>query len=70
MLRDAGFTDIPTDTSEFDLTTELEKALGKIVADKYNTDFYMLVRYPLKVRPFYTMPCPDDAVRGRRRVGR
>lgn len=23
-------------------------------------DFYMLHRYPLAVRPFYTMPCKDD----------
>lgn len=43
-----------------DLSTELERALGKLVADKYGTDFYMLHRYPLAVRPFYTMPCPDD----------
>ncbi|KAH7420534.1 hypothetical protein KP509_13G011400 [Ceratopteris richardii] len=27
---------------------------------RYNTDFYILHRYPLAVRPFYTMPCFDN----------
>jgi len=43
-----------------DLNTELERTLGRIVKEKYNTDFYMLHRYPLAIRPFYTMPAPDD----------
>lgn len=62
MLRDSGCDDIPHDISEFDLSTELEKKLGQLVFDKYGTDFYMLVRYPLRVRPFYTMPCNDNQV--------
>lgn len=33
-----------------DLTTELERQLGKLVAQKYNTDFFILHRYPLAVR--------------------
>ena len=33
-----------------DLTTELERSLGKIVKEKYKTDFYILYRYPLAVR--------------------
>ena len=33
-----------------DLTTELERSLGKIVKEKYGTDFYILYRYPLAVR--------------------
>lgn len=28
---------------------------------RYKTQFYILHRYPLAVRPFYTMPCPDDS---------
>lgn len=43
-----------------DLSTEREKQLGKLVKDKYNTDFYMLHRYPKNARPFYTMLCKDD----------
>ncbi|PSC74260.1 aspartate-tRNA cytoplasmic [Micractinium conductrix] len=56
MLQEAGY-----DVDPFgDLNTELERALGKIVKEKYNTEFYMLHRYPLAIRPFYTMPCKDD----------
>ncbi|CAG8557355.1 10087_t:CDS:10, partial [Dentiscutata erythropus] len=31
-----------------------------IEIEKYNTDFYMLDKFPLEVRPFYTMPDPND----------
>lgn len=62
-----------------DLTTEHEKKLGDLVADKYGTDFFMMDKYPLEVRPFYTMPCPtnpkhsnsfDIFIRGEVRTGR
>ena len=43
-----------------DLSTETEKALGKIVKEKYDTDFYMLYGYPTSARPFYTMIDPHD----------
>ncbi|KNE67770.1 aspartate-tRNA ligase [Allomyces macrogynus ATCC 38327] len=43
-----------------DLSTEKERILGKLVKDKYKTDFYMLEKFPLCVRPFYTMPDPHD----------
>lgn len=33
-----------------DLSTELERELGKLVKEKYKTDFYMLYNYPLAVR--------------------
>lgn len=56
MLRDAG-----KDVGEFeDLSTENEKFLGKLVREKYNTDFYILDKFPLEIRPFYTMPDPED----------
>eukprot|EP00917_Polyrhabdina_sp_WS-2016_P006369 GHVP01014121.1.p1 GENE.GHVP01014121.1~~GHVP01014121.1.p1 ORF type:complete len:532 (+),score=91.56 GHVP01014121.1:1065-2660(+) len=55
MLKDAG-VNIPDDLSEYDMSTEVEKTLGKLVYEKYDTDFYMLINYPLGVRPFYTMP--------------
>jgi len=42
------------------LTTETEKALGKLVRDKYDTDFYILYGYPSAVRPFYTMIDPKE----------
>lgn len=43
-----------------DLSTENEKFLGKLVREKYNTDFFILDKFPLSVRPFYTMPDPED----------
>ncbi|KAH7420532.1 hypothetical protein KP509_13G011400 [Ceratopteris richardii] len=43
-----------------DLDTASERRLGTLVKEKYNTDFYILHRYPLAVRPFYTMPCFDN----------
>lgn len=56
MLREAGF-----DASyDEDISTPHEKALGKLVKDKYDTDFYIMDKYPLAVRPFYTMPDPEN----------
>eukprot|EP01137_Pigoraptor_chileana_P004562 Opistho-2@46364 len=43
-----------------DLSTANEKALGRFVKAKYDTDFFMLDKFPLAVRPFYTMPDPHD----------
>jgi len=56
MLRKAGH-DADYDK---DLSTPHEKALGKLVREKYDTDFYMMDKYPLSARPFYTMPHPED----------
>ena len=35
-------------------------ALGDEVRVKYGTDFFMLEKYPWTVRPFYTMPDPQN----------
>ena len=43
-----------------DLDTDNEKALGRLVYEKYKTDFYILYGYPKSARPFYTMPDPKD----------
>lgn len=56
MLRAAG-AEIG---DEDDLTTANERLLGKLVREKYQTDFYVLDKFPLAVRPFYTMPDPSD----------
>ncbi|CAG7786801.1 unnamed protein product [Allacma fusca] len=56
MLRDVGIEM----GDEDDLSTPNEKLLGRLVKAKYGTDFYMLDKYPLAVRPFYTMPDPKD----------
>uniref|UniRef100_A0A0N4ZA74 Aspartate--tRNA ligase, cytoplasmic n=1 Tax=Parastrongyloides trichosuri TaxID=131310 RepID=A0A0N4ZA74_PARTI len=51
MLREAG-VEIG---DEEDLSTPNEKFLGKLVKEKYDTDFYILDKFPLAIRPFYTM---------------
>lgn len=43
-----------------DLHTANEKALGKLVREKYDTDFYIMHRYPMRASQFYTMPCADN----------
>ena len=52
MLHAAGHDVPPLD----DLNTEMERTLGRLVKEKYNTDFYILHKFPLGIRPFYTMP--------------
>lgn len=52
-----GKETIPDDE---DLSTENERILGGLVREKYGTDFYVLDKFPLAVRPFYTMPDPEN----------
>ncbi|KAB2619164.1 aspartate--tRNA ligase [Pyrus ussuriensis x Pyrus communis] len=56
MLKESGVEVDPYG----DLNTENERKLGLLVLEKYGTEFYILHRYPLAVRPFYTMPCYDN----------
>ncbi len=58
LLQEAGIDADPVG----DLSTPQEKALGKIIADKYGVDFYILDNYPADARPFYTMLSPVDPV--------
>lgn len=55
--KEEGAKLAPTD----DIGTEDEKRLGKLVKERYGVDFYIIDRFPLCLRPFYTMPAPDDA---------
>jgi aspartyl-tRNA synthetase len=41
-----------------DLTTESEKKLGEVMK-KRGQELYFVTKYPLAVKPFYTMPDPD-----------
>uniref|UniRef100_A0A8C6RZN3 Aspartate--tRNA ligase, cytoplasmic n=1 Tax=Nannospalax galili TaxID=1026970 RepID=A0A8C6RZN3_NANGA len=45
---------------EKDLSTPNEHLLGQSVKEKYDTDFYVFHKYPLAIRPFYTMPDPRN----------
>lgn len=56
MLRDNGVEM----GDEDDLSTPNEKLLGRLVKAKYDTDFYILDKFPLAVRPFYSMPDPNN----------
>ncbi|KAL1521219.1 hypothetical protein AB1Y20_022768 [Prymnesium parvum] len=57
LLHSAGIDAPPRE----DLSTAHERALGALVAERYATDLYFLDRFPSAARPFYTMPCADDA---------
>ncbi|KAM3401264.1 hypothetical protein ACQJBY_005809 [Aegilops geniculata] len=60
MLQDSGFQIEELD----DLNNEAEQMLGKLVLEKYDTDFFMLYEYPLALRPFHTMPSGEERHRG------
>ncbi|KAJ4178694.1 aspartate--tRNA ligase dps1 [Fusarium falciforme] len=55
MLRDDG-----RGVEEEDLSTPDEIRLGQLVREKYNTDYYVLDRFPASARPFYTAKDPED----------
>ncbi|EST07854.1 OB-fold nucleic acid binding domain, AA-tRNA synthetase-type [Kalmanozyma brasiliensis GHG001] len=38
-----------------DLSTRAEIRLGGVIKEKYNTDYYILDKFPTSVRPFYAM---------------
>eukprot|EP01138_Halocafeteria_seosinensis_P003060 gb/GECG01003128.1/.p1 GENE.gb/GECG01003128.1/~~gb/GECG01003128.1/.p1 ORF type:complete len:540 (+),score=77.57 gb/GECG01003128.1/:1-1620(+) len=57
LLREAG-EDVGY---EDDLSTTQEKKLGKIIREKYDTDFFMMDKFPLAIRAFYSMPDPEDS---------
>ncbi len=51
MLKKQGIVQDPFE----DIGTINEKILGQLVKEEYHTDMYVLVGFPGKVRPFYTM---------------
>lgn len=57
ILREKGFD---MGDGMDDLSGAQELALGAAVKEQYGADFFMLDKYPSHVRPFYTMPCPED----------
>jgi aspartyl/asparaginyl-tRNA synthetase len=60
MLNEAGYLEQNgKPMGEFDdLSTPGEKFLGRLIKDKFGSDFYILDQFPKAVRPFYTMPSP------------
>lgn len=55
MLEDAGLK-LPWGE---DMTTEAEKKLGVIMKEKGH-ELYFITKYPLEIKPFYTMPSLED----------
>lgn len=43
-------------------STKNEKRLGRLIKIKYDTDYYIIDKFPMALRPFYTMPDPEDPV--------
>ena len=50
------------DWSDLFFSTENEKRLGRLVKAKYDTDYFIIDKFPMGLRPFYTMPDPEDPV--------
>ncbi|KAJ5386186.1 Aspartate--tRNA ligase cytoplasmic [Penicillium cosmopolitanum] len=61
LLKEAGVDMSEQERFENDFSTAMEKQLGQIIRDKYDTDFYVLDKFPMAVRPFYTKADPSDA---------
>lgn len=59
LLNEKGKIDPPMNELD-DFNTTNEKLLGKIVKEVYDTDFFIIDKFPKAVRPFYTMPDPND----------
>jgi nondiscriminating aspartyl-tRNA synthetase len=62
MLNETGWRDehgneLPLDE---DLGTRDEIQLGKVVKEKFGTDYYILDKFPVSARPFYAMPDPNN----------
>ncbi|KDE09023.1 hypothetical protein MVLG_00744 [Microbotryum lychnidis-dioicae p1A1 Lamole] len=63
ILQDAGVQqgNPPAPIGDYDdMSTTTEKALGVLVKEKYGTDYYIIDKFPLELRPFYTMPDAED----------
>mmetsp|Transcript_26237 Transcript_26237/g.36951 ORF Transcript_26237/g.36951 Transcript_26237/m.36951 type:complete len:579 (+) Transcript_26237:88-1824(+) len=59
LLNEKGKIEPPMNELD-DFNTTNEKLLGKIVREVYDTDFFIIDKFPKAVRPFYTMPDPND----------
>ena len=51
---------MPTHADDEDISTRDEKLLGAVMHKYKDTDFYVIDKFPAALRPFYTMPDPDD----------
>jgi ergosteryl-3beta-O-L-aspartate synthase len=62
MLFESGFVEENGQPPKYeDLSRAAELRLGQLVKAKFNTDYYILDKFPASARPFYTMPDPTDS---------
>lgn len=67
LLREEGPAEFANVRDDEDMSTPQEKALGEVVRAKYNTDFFVVDKFPETARPFYakldeTAPPVGDGV--------
>jgi aspartyl-tRNA synthetase len=60
LLREEGPEEFRNVSDDEDMSTPQEKALGAIIRKKYNTDFYVLDKFPEAARPFYAKEDPAN----------
>ncbi|KXX76686.1 Aspartate--tRNA ligase, cytoplasmic [Madurella mycetomatis] len=60
LLREEGPEEYRNVSDEEDMSTPQEKALGALIRKKYNTDFYVLDKFPETARPFYAKEDPTN----------
>jgi aspartyl/asparaginyl-tRNA synthetase len=60
LLREEGPEEFRNVTDHDDMSTPQEKALGALVRQKFNTDFYLLDKFPEGARPFYAIEDPEN----------
>jgi nondiscriminating aspartyl-tRNA synthetase len=60
MLNESGWRDEHGKemAEDEDMGTRDEIELGRLVREKYKTDYYILDKFPVPARPFYAMPDP------------
>ncbi|KAK5635764.1 hypothetical protein RRF57_011476 [Xylaria bambusicola] len=61
LLREEGPEEFRNVSDDEDMSTPQEKALGALIKKKFNTDFYVLDKFPEGARPFYTIEDPANS---------
>ncbi|KAJ0371910.1 hypothetical protein COL154_000596 [Colletotrichum chrysophilum] len=60
LLREEGPEEYRNVSDDEDMSTPQEKALGALIRKKYNTDFFVLDKFPEGARPFYALEDPEN----------
>lgn len=60
LLREEGPEEFRNVRDDEDMSTPQEKALGALVREKYNVDFFAVDKFPEAARPFYARVDPES----------